>query len=54
MAEAVDLDGDGVLDLAAIDEKRGVEVYFGQKDVTFSSRIEIADGTPRTRSRSAI
>jgi VCBS repeat protein len=45
VAEAVDLNGDGILDLAAIDESRGVEVYFGHEDATFSSRVEIADGT---------
>jgi hypothetical protein len=48
VAEAVDLDGDGVLDLAAIDERRGVEVYFGQKDAAFSPRVEIADATAVT------
>lgn len=44
MAEAVDLDRDGFLDVVAIEEGRGVRVYFGQKDGTFSSSVEIADG----------
>lgn len=37
MAEAADLNGDGLLDIVAIDERRGVSIYFGQKDGTFSS-----------------
>jgi hypothetical protein len=44
MAQAADLDGDGVLDIVVIDEERGVAIYFGQKDGTFSSSIEVADG----------
>ena len=43
MAEAVDLDGDGSLDIVASDERRGVAVYFGQ-DGAFSSGIAIDDG----------
>jgi hypothetical protein len=44
MTEAVDLDLDGFLDLVAIDEKRGVGIYFGHKDGTFAAIFEIADG----------
>jgi len=44
MAGAADLDGDGVLDIVIIDEERGVAVYFGQKDGTFSSSVAVADG----------
>jgi hypothetical protein len=44
MTEAVDVDHDGLLDLVAIDENRGVGVYFGQKDGAFSPIVEIADG----------
>lgn len=44
MTEAVDVDRDGLLDLVAIDENRGVGVYFGQKDGRFSPVVEIADG----------
>jgi hypothetical protein len=44
MAEAADLDRDGFLDIVTIDEGRGVAVYFGQKDGTFSSDVAIDDG----------
>jgi len=44
MTEAVDLDRDGFLDLVAIDENRGVGVYFGRRDGTFSPIVGIADG----------
>lgn len=47
MAEAVDVDRDGFVDLVAIDEKRGVGIYFGQSDGTFSPGVEIADGKVR-------
>ena len=45
MIEAVDVDRDGLLDLVAIDEMRGVGVYFGRKDGTFSPVFEVAGGT---------
>jgi hypothetical protein len=44
MAEAVDLDGDGLLDIVAIGERLGVVVYFGQKDGTFSAGMAIDNG----------
>ena len=44
MAEAADLDGDGFLDLVAIDERRGVAIYFGQKDGTFSAGLALDNG----------
>jgi len=44
MAEAADFDGDGVLDIVAIDERRGVAIYFGQKDGTFSPGVAIDNG----------
>jgi hypothetical protein len=44
MAEAADLDGDGLLDLVAIDERRGVTIYFGQKGDSFSAGLPLADG----------
>lgn len=47
MAEAVDLDKDGVLDIVAIDEGRGVRACFGQKEGTFSPMVEIAGSTVR-------
>jgi hypothetical protein len=41
MAEVADLDGDGFLDIIAIDERRGVAIYFGQKDGTFSAGLAV-------------
>jgi FG-GAP-like repeat len=36
MAEAADFDGDGLLDIVAIDERQGVTIYFGRTDGTLS------------------
>src|SRR5262245_54199302 len=47
MAEARDLDGDGLLDIVAIDERRGVFIYFGQKDGRFSSGETLDSGKAR-------
>lgn len=44
MAEAVDLNRDGLLDIVAIGERLGVAVYFGQKDGTFSAGMAIDNG----------
>jgi hypothetical protein len=44
MAQAADLNGDGFVDIVAIDEKRGVAIYFGQKDRTFSSGTALDGG----------
>jgi hypothetical protein len=44
MVESADLDGDGVRDLVAIDEERGVTVYFGRGNGSFSEGVLIADG----------
>lgn len=44
MAEAADLDADGSLDIVVIDERRGVAVYFGQKDAGFAAGVAIAYG----------
>jgi hypothetical protein len=44
MTEAADLNGDGLLDIIAIDEKRGVAIYFGQQDRTFSSGTALDGG----------
>jgi len=41
MAEAVDVNGDGLLDIVAIGERLGVAVYFGQKDGAFSAGMAI-------------
>jgi hypothetical protein len=44
MAEAADFDGDGFLDIVAIDERRGLAIYFGQKDGRFSAGLAIDNG----------
>lgn len=43
MAASADLDRDGILDLVAVDEERGVAVYFGRGDGAFSDPVTIAD-----------
>ncbi len=44
MAEASDLNGDGRLDIVAIDEGAGVFVFFGESDGTFSTGLRVGDG----------
>jgi hypothetical protein len=44
VSEAADLNGDGFLDIVAIDEQRGVALYFGQKNGTFSSGTALDSG----------
>ncbi|HET9530491.1 MAG TPA: VCBS repeat-containing protein [Blastocatellia bacterium] len=44
MAEAADLDGDGLRDIVAIDERRGVAIYYGQKEGTFSPGVAVDSG----------
>ena len=39
-----DVDGDGLLDIITIDERRGVSIYFGQKDGSFSSELTLDQG----------
>src|SRR6476469_6232851 len=46
MTEAADLDGDGLLDLVAIDENVGTAIYFGQRDCSFSAAVRVADAKP--------
>jgi len=46
MTEAADLDGDGLLDLVAIDENVGTAIYFGQRDGSFSAVVRVADAKP--------
>ncbi|MDR3712638.1 MAG: VCBS repeat-containing protein [Puia sp.] len=43
VAAAADFDGDGIPDIVTIDEFKGVNLYFGQKDHTFSTGIFLAD-----------
>ena len=45
MAEAADLDGDGLLDLVTIDERHGTAIYFGRRNATFSARVPVGDST---------
>ena len=46
MTEAADLDGDGRLDLIAIDERVGTTIYFGQQTGGFSDGIPVTGATP--------
>jgi hypothetical protein len=43
MSAVADFNGDNLLDIVAIDENKGVVLYFGQKDKTFSQGRTIAD-----------
>jgi hypothetical protein len=46
MAEAADVNGDGLIDIVAIDERSGVAVYFGQRGGTFASGERITGAAP--------
>ena len=46
VAEASDLDGDGMLDIVAVDERVGTSIYFGQRDGRFSTRVAVSGPTP--------
>ena len=41
MTEAADLNGDGLIDIVAIDEDRGTDVYLAQRGGTFEQRIAV-------------
>jgi len=43
MAAVADFNGDNLPDIVVIDETNGVDLYFGQKDLTFSARTSLAD-----------
>lgn len=43
MTAVADFNGDDFLDIVAIDENKGVNLYFGQADQTFSAGFSIAD-----------
>ena len=43
MTAAADLDRDGLVDIVAIDERRGGFIYFNQKDGTFSAGVPLAN-----------
>jgi hypothetical protein len=49
MAEAADLNSDGLLDIVAIDERRGVAIYSGRKDGTFSTGVALDSGQATTK-----
>jgi FG-GAP-like repeat len=42
-ASVADFNGDNLPDIVTIDENKGVNLYFGQKDQTFSAGISLAD-----------
>ena len=46
MAQVADFDGDGNLDIVAIDEAAGTAIYFGKKDRTFSPALKVAGAKP--------
>ena len=46
MAEAADLDGDGLLDLVTIDERVGTAIYFGRAGGGFSAAVSVAGAKP--------
>jgi hypothetical protein len=41
MAAAADFNADNITDIVAIDENKGVTLYFGQKDQTFSAGLSV-------------
>lgn len=43
VAAVADINRDGLADIVTVDEFKGVNLYFGQKDQTFSAGISIAD-----------
>jgi hypothetical protein len=43
VAAVADFNGDSIPDIVVIDENKGVDLYFGQKDQTFSEGISLAD-----------
>ena len=46
MTQVADFDGDGILDIVAIDENTGTAIYFGRKDGTFSPALRVAGAKP--------
>jgi VCBS repeat protein len=41
MTQATDLNRDGLLDIVAIDERRGAFIYYGEKNTTYSNALAI-------------
>jgi hypothetical protein len=46
MTGVADLDGDGLLDLVAIDERVGTTIYFGQRGGSFSAGVPVSGAKP--------
>ena len=46
VAEAADLDGDRLLDIVTIDERRGTAIYFGQASGSFAPAFGVGGRTP--------
>jgi hypothetical protein len=46
VAEASDLDDDGMLDIVAVDERVGTSIYFGQRDGRFSAAVPVEGPKP--------
>jgi hypothetical protein len=46
MTQVADVDGDGILDIVAIDESTGIAIYFGKKDGTYSAPLQVAGAKP--------
>ena len=46
MSEAADVDGDGLLDIIAIDERTGTAIFFGQRDGGFAAGVTVSGRTP--------
>jgi hypothetical protein len=44
IAEAADLNGDGFIDIVAIDERRGAFIYFNERRGAFSAGLPLGDG----------
>ena len=45
VAEAADVDGDGAMDVIAIDEAKGVSIYRGKGDATFAAPRPVGDAS---------
>jgi len=45
VAAVADFNGDNIPDIVTVDEFKGVDLYYGQKDQTFAAGISLADAT---------
>jgi Xaa-Pro aminopeptidase len=46
VSEAADFNGDGLVDIVAIDERLGAFIYFGERDARFSAAMPVAQTKP--------